>query len=38
MSVIFTVELRVDCGDAKKYLLARKIINKWRSRPTEGWR
>src|SRR4051812_36968328 len=28
MSVLFTVELRVDCGDAKKYLLVRKIMKQ----------
>jgi hypothetical protein len=28
MSVLFTVELRVDCGHAKKYLLARKVMKQ----------
>src|SRR3954471_19520312 len=28
MSVRFTVELRVDCGHAKKYLLARQVIKQ----------
>jgi hypothetical protein len=28
MSVLFTIELRVDCGDAKKYLLVRKIMKQ----------
>ena len=28
MSVLFTVELRVDCGQAKKYLLAKQVIKQ----------
>jgi hypothetical protein len=28
MSVLFTVELRVDCGHAKKYLLARRVMKQ----------